>query len=706
MWFANVRAQDVISEPVSLSKTSLAQVPSDAAFYSASFNLQQSYTEFMQGDFVRRLRNVPFVQTLEDEFLVQWNDPQGQMAMVRGVLQNPNVRNLLELLADMSRKECFMYGGDDWCDMLVEVMDFQNRVTAVIAENPAAAEEFFRNLTRDEIDKIRIPTLVLGFRLTDDANARLQLDALEGIMRIAGGQIPELQAALRNLKRSDFSDGQSLTISLDTSLIPMDQLGERELEIANKVMELLQGRSLSLSLGVKDEVLIIALGEDKSLIETFGDTTNQLLDHERMEILKEASQADLRGIGYQSERWRRSQWQANFGHYFERLSAQFQMALASEADRIEEVDKWKKEIQRDALWMDEQLSEYTNTLGTAVSWSQATSTGSETWVYDWSTSAVLTNGTPIQVLDHLGTNSLMFSGWKTNEFTLLERIVTYALEHAPIHIHRFIAAAERNDEKRQIALQTMEAAWPLVERAVEICRTKIGPALASNETAVVLAAQWVTTSLGPDLPAANRPLPLPELAVACTVDDRNMFIEGCEELYGIFDDVVELVRTVEPDSVPANYKVPRPLVETNAGATSYYYQELEAAVPVSGFKPQVLLADDVVIVGYSDRQVNDMRNKRKLTARPAWMTDATPTAAVGYIDFAGMTTALRPWIEYGLMMTGQSLEEPLTPAPGPIPTGNDVLQIWDCFTALGKAAGTTTVGAQEPTVTRWVWVAQ
>jgi hypothetical protein len=120
----------------------------------------------------------------------------------------------------------------------------------------------------------------------------------------------------------------------------------------------------------------------------------------------------------------------------------------------------------------------------------------------------------------------------------------------------------------------------------------------------------------------------------------------------------------------------------------------------------LLVSDDAIVLGYSQRQVTDMMEPRPLTTRPAWLDDDSAVAAVSYVDLAGMVTALRPWVKFGLSLTGQPLDEPLFPQPGPIPTGNDILQIWDCMSAMGKAAGTVTVGADGPNVSRWVWVSE
>ena len=55
-----------------------------------------------------------------------------------------------------------------------------------------------------------------------------QLDALEGILSIGGSQIPQAAPFLERLKRTEFDDGQTLTLTLDASLIPLDAIEDEE----------------------------------------------------------------------------------------------------------------------------------------------------------------------------------------------------------------------------------------------------------------------------------------------------------------------------------------------------------------------------------------------------------------------------------------------------------------------------------------------
>ncbi|MCA9157440.1 MAG: hypothetical protein KDA72_03890 [Planctomycetales bacterium] len=695
--------------PTDLAATALSIAPQDAAFLLTAIDMRKSWETFAQGNFVKSLRRLEYVRSLEQELLSQWEHPAGQIADFKSALRNPNIRDLLRLAADMASHEFFIYGEDDWCDTIENLIAFQNEIMTQIQQDPNNLEEFFNQLDRETVDGLRVPTTIFGFRLSDEAVARQQLDALEGIIRVVGGQQKEIRPFLEKLHRKDLADGQTLTMTLDTSLIPLDKIDEDQREVVDKVLELLEGRSASLSLAVKSNLLLIGVGEGADLLEKVGEASSKLIDHERMSVLKEAATSDVRTILFASKRWRQSQWNASFEHYFRNLFVQFSVAIDSEADEdggISDAEKWKEELLQDAERLDEMIADVAPDFGDMLAWSHAITSGSEGWSYDWSSNPLFESVSPMQILEHAGANSLYLLAFKHRALPALNELCDYAMERIPEHAVRFIAAAERDEEDRELALRVFKQAWPLAEEAAEILRDKIAPALDEKESLLSLSAAWTTRELGNDLPRADEPLTLPELAIACKLRDRELFLEGCQELYGVFDKVVELVREVDQDAIPADYEIPRPVEEAIGEASSYHYEELTSAVGMAGFKPQLVIADDVVIFGYSDRQVRDMLGRRALATRPAWLTDETPVAAVGYADYGGMLAAMRPWIMYGFSMSGMPLNQPLAPADGPVPSANDLLQIWDTFSAAGVAAATVSTDDSGPTVAHWVWVSR
>jgi hypothetical protein len=697
-----LRAQAPTAE-TELSKTSLALAPQDAAFYAASLNMRAAWEGFLKSNFVTRLRNVPFAQKLETEFYEQWAMPQGALQQFKSQMQNQNVRDLIDLAIDMGSHEAFIYGGNDWCEFIDGLMALYSDLYDASIDGPEAVREFIQEIDHEYADAISIPTTIAGWRLSDDKIARTQLDALEGILRLAGNQVPEFQPLLKQLIRKDFADGQMLSFVLSADLIPLDAIEGDERELFENLVKAFEGRKLTIALAVKDNVLLLAIGEGKGLIDSIGKGP-ALLDHPRMEVLRNEPPKNFRTVSYASEDWRASQWNANFGSYFTRMFSQFAGAIEGVENEKVDVDNWQALIAEDAALLDETLAEFSPKFDAVISWSFASPIGREGFTYDWSENLLRENATPMSILRHAGTSPLFLSADKWQKLPVLNDLIEIILERAPDHIQNFILLAEQDEEQQETALELLEKGWTILDDAYRILRDSILPAIDDREILFSLAANWTTNQLSEQLPVASQPLPLPEFAGAITLRNRDEFLAGCSEMFDIFDQITELVRQVSPDAVPADYKVPRPQQQQLAGATKFFYPEIR--LPITGFAPQIVVSKNVVVVGYSERQVQDLLERKPLTSRPAWLTADMPVASMRFADLAGMVAAIRPWLSYAMEISLGDLDSPIAEDNGPVPTGNDILQMWDCLSAFGKTASTTVIDEAGATVVRWVWVGE
>jgi hypothetical protein len=689
----------------SVEDSALSLAPEDAAFFSSSLNMRAACNDFVEGQFVQRLLEIPFVNRLKSEMMEQWENPQDDFKQAKLILESPPAVDIMNLFQDMAGNEIFVYGADDWCDAIDGIVAVQAEMSALAnqSDNEEAMLEYFHSLNAEDFSKVRIPTTVVGFKLSDDAIARDQLDALEGIVRLGLGSIDEFKPLISKIKRDDFKGGQSLSITLDSSMIPEMDLQEDQAEALEKLKELLDGRSIALAIGLKNNVLLITISENADVLEQVGTNTSSLMSNPSVQYLRENATDELRSIGYVSKRFRESQWTANFGNYFERLSSQFAAAIETAMEDGADLQEWQQDIATDTKWLDSQVNEFAPEFGDSIAWSQAIAGGTEGFMIDWSENQAMENAHPLSIMQHTGSDALMTFGFKQKEAPGLTAVVEYMLERAPVHARRFIELAEDDEESREKAMLVLDKGWPLLQEIFEIASEKLAPALADRESAFAMSAAWTTFEIIPELPPSAQPLPLPEMAWVFKLKDRDQFLEGCSEIYGVIDRVVDLVREIEPNAVPPNYRVPRPDEEALVSGTRYFYPQLSKDVPLEGFEPQLLVGDNAIVLGYSVRQVDDMLDAKPVTVTPTWLTADSPVAAVSYVNFASIVNMIRPWATYAFSVSGVDMDTPLADDPGPVPTPNDLLQIWDTLTELGEAHGSTVID-EGTTVTRWQWL--
>jgi hypothetical protein len=603
----------------------------------------------------------------------------------------------------MHSREIFCYGESDWNESIVGLLDLYQDLNSR-SDDPIAIQEFLAGLDAEYLDAVRVPTTVIGFRLNNDEIARTLLDALQGVLQLGLQQIPELAPLAKQITRKDFKDGQSLSVTLTTALIPMDRLDPKVKELLGGLIEGLEGRKLVISTGVRAKTLLICISEDVSPILTLGEGES-LADHDRMKVLGENMPRDLRSISYISKEFRESQWDATYGSYFQNLADQIVAVVSSQESEAVDIEQWQAAIMKDAAELDERIGEFESKFDATLGWSFASEFGIEGMAYDWSTNLLRSNAKPMSIISHAGTKPLATFAIKYQAQPLIGELIKEVMDRAPAHLRRYIALTEQDEERRDQSLELLDKVWPLVEESYSIVMGEILPALDELEGLLSVAAQWSTPELSIDLPPPNKALPLPEISAALRLRNRDQFLSGCKEMYDVFDKVVELIRNVQPDSIPEGYAVPRPQQEELAGSTRFYYEQFSQGA-FEGFQPQVIVSNDTVVVGYSARQVLDLIQEKPLATRPAWFAPEMPVAGISMVDISGMVKAVSPWLEYGFQVVLGDLETPVSMNDGPIPTGSEIVQVWECLTSLGKLAATTVIDDDGATVSRWVWVGQ
>ncbi|MEM7476080.1 MAG: hypothetical protein AAF483_13885 [Planctomycetota bacterium] len=693
-----------------LEDSALSIAPKDAAFFSTTLDGKKSFEEFVQGEFVQEFLKVPYVQEFTGEMTQQWEDDEGQAAQARSVIESPIVQNLLKLVGEMISDEIFIYGSGEWTDNIAAMGEFQTELMQATAEGPEGVEAMLNSLTKEDLEKFKIPTIVMGFRIEDVDNAVLQMDGLEGFARLGGSQVEALRPLLDRLKKSKFEDGQSLTLTLDTSLIPMDSIPVAERQSMEPMLAMLDGRSISFGVGIKSNMMLMAFGENASLIESVGQSDEHLIDHPAFEIVREMGAKNLRSIAYVSEELLQKQWDVGFESYFQNIASQFTNALEEEVlvngqDNPEwkkGMEEWLAEIKLDAEWMDEKLGLYNAEFGPVLSWSSKIDGGMEGYSYNGAKGSAFENASPLAVLEHIGDNPLVVFAFKQKTFPAMDEFVQYAFKKAPGHIKRFVAMAEQDEAEAKFVLAQFDKMMPLLEETYEVMRDKIGKATSDNETLVTVSTGMMLDYV-PELPPPPSPLPVPEIAMASKINDRELFMEGGQDLFAIADQVLEMVREADPESVPPNFEIPRPEQIGFDGGAKFTYSDFNQQIPMDGFEPAIVVGEEAMVVGYSEGQMKSMM--RAASNGLDWLDDTKPVAAVSYIDFEGIVGAMRPWMELGLATTETPLDEPLGPsnAGEPVPTGNDVLAMWDCLKTLGTMQGTTVVQEDGTTLSHWIW---
>ena len=269
---------------------SLDIVPADAAFYSAMLRNREQFDAIANSKAWAKVKALPYVQMGLGLYQMQAANPDSPVAKIQAMMENPEGRKSLEFLADIFSDEIFISGGPSF-NKFVEL--YQNVYGAVYfsaigaaiqegasgkAPNALQTEEIQAKAAVQalvsEIDKIEFPELVIGMKVKDKDYAVKLLDRLETNLKQAFATSPLFEG---RFKRAKVAGHSYLTLSLDGGMVPWDQEIEDKIRSlapttadGDKLLDHLKKVKLVVSLGLRDDFLLVAIGPSTKVLARLG----------------------------------------------------------------------------------------------------------------------------------------------------------------------------------------------------------------------------------------------------------------------------------------------------------------------------------------------------------------------------------------------------------------------------------------------------
>jgi hypothetical protein len=186
---------------------------------------------------------------------------------------------------------------------------------------------------------------------------------------------------------------------------------------------------------------------------------------------------------------------------------------------------------------------------------------------------------------------------------------------------------------------------PLAAKVVATVRTKILPALADGQIGLVLDAKSRTKRIQAGLPEAAEPLPLTEPAIVLGLDDPKLFREGLSDMFAFGDELVDAVREIDPDSVPADYRIKDP-EKTKVEAGAIWSWALDSTGLDDQIRPAIGVGEHVAVLSMVPKQATRLLADAKLETGSQLSKFEEPLAGAATLDAAGIVDAIQPWIVY------------------------------------------------------------
>ena len=586
------------------------------------------------------------------------------------------------------------------------------RFQAADAEEQISSEQIMAQLIvktlADNVDSIAIPDLVWGFQTTKLDAGKFQLRRIEVLVKAFSQVIPDFADAL---KRQKIAGGEVVSFTLESDKLPWEELVQNgiegvDLDQLGKVLDKLRSLKIVVALGIIGDRVILSIGDSIEHLDKLSVGGNEkresLFTTKAFAPLREQQEKRITAISYISKALASSL--AASAEDIEQL-ANLCETLAESADLpAGAAEEARKNLKRVASGYRKRLP----VPGPWVAFSFLNEKGYEGYVWNWSKNLPIDGSKRLELLEHAGGNPLgAFVVRAKNDPTQFEDLVLWT-DMAWSFFQKYLLpkADPRSQEK---FAEFDEHIAPLGLKSVDILRKKILPSLADGQIGFVLDAKSQSKRVQKDLPASVDPLPLIEPAIILGLADPDLFRDGINDLFALTDELVDEIREVIPDAVPADYEVPEPLKTKVGGGTVWSF-----AIPNAGLdeqvQPAICIGKEAAVFSLLPKHAARLLEKTPLETGAELSKFSEPLAGAAALDWPGLIEAIQPWVvyvtRYGCVQQQEGEVDPETILDADVENeqAKDALQhavvVFEALKTLRVAVAETVIGT-DATVTHW-----
>jgi hypothetical protein len=651
-WWAWAAARPAPASELEKLGTSLNIVPDDASFYSTMLRNREQIEAIANSRAWAKLKSMPVVQMALQMYRAKADDSTSVPGQIEFALQNPEVRKLLALAGDMFSDEVFCYGDATFADFV----ELAQEMVGAMRYGPAAlqlsgkAEGLNENQLQARVllaalaknaDRIKVPDMVVGFKLSKPEAAREQLAQLEQAATALLEGHPQLKG---RLKRSKIGDHEYLVLSLDGSLVPWDQLpldqlkqAEAEPGQADKVIDRLKKMTLVVALGVRDRYLLAAIGSTTDCVARLGGP-KRLVDRPEMKPLEKFADRRLTDISYLSKPL--AERLANNQKQIDDLLKFLNTALP----KAELTADQQARIRKDAAALAADLKRLMPQSGAVMGFSFLVPQGIEQYQYNWSENARVDASKPLSLLRHLGGNPILAAVGR-NKITVSDYDLFVKWCKVGYGYFEELALPKMPPHEREQFDKFAKLAAPLLQRIDKAEREMLIPAQADGEIGIVLDAKLRSKHFIAALPATDKAMPMIEPALVLGISDAGLFLKGCDELRTAINGLIDALSQIEGTEIPQGMEIPEAKATKVAAGTIYGLPLREDWGVDKKIEPNLGVSDTVAVFSISPKQTERLLKSAALKTGGLLAKTDRPLAAAMLLDWAGLIDAATPWVD-------------------------------------------------------------
>jgi hypothetical protein len=646
---------------------SLKFVPADVAFYSSGSRLREQYDAFVNSNAYAKLQSMPIVQMGMGLLQQQWNNPEG-LGQLKAFIEAPENQQLVALATDAVSHEIFVYGDEGFGDMVEFATELNQanqraQMMALAGDVDNIQEVMLQQIMQvveKHLDTLQVPDAVIGFRLTDSQRATAELNRAEQLLTAILAQQPGLG---ERLSRSQIAGGDFLSLQLDGSLIPWAALEQQGGAEITKIRDKVSKMTLSVTLGVKDNFLLLSIGDNNDHLAALGQG-DLLAARKELAGLKQHAQKPITSVNYVSGDF--AQRANPAGQQINQLLAFAEAFLQNVGDPM-----LQQEIVKDVNDFTEDLKNAISKTGAVSSFSFRTDRGYEGYSYNWSENNRSDGSKPLTILDHVGGDPLLvIAGRRKYSLESYDKVAKWI--GRAIYYAEKIGVAQLGEEEREFYQKVRADLVPLVSRLDQVTREKLMPAFRDGQSAFVLDTKTTSNQLHENLPPSSEALPIPEIGLVYSVSDPEMLKGAASEYFTIAQQIIDTLHEADPNKIPP-LKLPPPESRDFPGGTIFYYRLPRELGLDKQISPNAGLSQDTLVLTPIPKMTVRLLANTPLKGVGPVADRNNPLSAAFQFNFAGLLDAITPWVDYGVGLSDGAIDQGTL---SQIETGIEILK---CF---------------------------
>jgi hypothetical protein len=653
--------------------TSLRQMPADTAFYCSMMRNREQIEAITNSRAWAKLVGMPAVEQAWAMYQIQAANADSVPGQIETALNDPQVQELLDTLADMCSEEMFLYGSKDF----VGSMELLQEIAGAMRYGPLMLEATGQSgdlgddkvvpmllmaSLAENIDLLKAPEMIVGFKISDADRVKNQLAKLELLIGIGITQVPELKGTF---KRETIDGNEYLTISLNGGMIPLDEktldkLREMEAEPgdADKLIEKLKKTTLKIALGIRGDYLLLSIGSSTDQLKSLG-KGDLLIDRAELKPLAKFTDKRLTSIGYVSK-----DMMATLVTSKQDVDAMLEL-VDTFLPLAELPEEQVAQIKKDAAALAEDIKTLIPEPGAVMGFNFLTEKGIEGYTYNWAENLQLDGSKPLELLKHVGGNPLLAivarGKHQPGQYDMLVKWIKVGYGYFEELGLPNIPENDREEVKKVLA-----QVKPLAARLDVVTRTMLIPALADGQFGLVLDAKLTSKQFHTEMPPSEEPMPMIEPAIVIGVSDAKLLRKACGEYIVVIDGVLDMLGKIKDSDVPEGLKVPLPQVAEISAGTMFSYPLPEELGLDAKILPNAGLSESVAVLSISKDHTQRLLQSTPLDVGGLLAESDRDLAMAVVFDWAGLVEAATPWVDMAVAM-----------ATAEAPAGADTSEIVD-----------------------------